>query len=128
MASLPSVVSWGRRFFLSGKKKARIQQPSHAAFKPAIELLESRLTPAFSNLSTIAQSLRQAEDALPQIPGLDASLAQMAPSRLSDVLGLNAYGNGANTWSQFDTSYPNPSVSFGFPPVPIDLALRFGSP
>jgi len=30
---------------------------------------------------------------------------------LSDVLGLNAYNNGANTWSQFDTSYPNPSVA-----------------
>ena len=111
MARMPRVLSWGRRILLGGKKKARIHQPSSPAFKPAIELLESRLTPAFSNLSTIAQSLRQAEDALPQIPGLDASLAQMAPSRLSDVLGLNAYNNGANTWSQFDTSYPNPSLS-----------------
>jgi len=111
MAHMPRVFSWGRRILLGGKKVARIHQPSSPAFKPAIELLERRLTPAFSNLSTIAQSLRQAEDALPQIPGLDASLGQMAPSRLSDVLGLNAYNNGTNTWSQFDTSYPNPSVA-----------------
>ena len=79
--------------------------------RPAIEILESRINPSFGNLSTIAQSLRQAEDALPLIPGLDSSLGQMAPSRLSDVLGLNAYNNGANTWSQFDTTYPNPSAS-----------------
>ena len=62
-----------------------------------LEFLESRITPSFANINTIAQSLRLAEDALPQVPGLDGSVGQMAPDRLSDLLGLNAYGNGAST-------------------------------
>ena len=101
-------------FPLLDLRRARQGVPSKAPSarrRPAIEILESRINPSFGNLSTIAQSLRQAEDALPRIPGLDSSLGQMAPSRLSDVLGLNAYNNGANTWSQFDTTYPNPSAS-----------------
>ena len=76
-----------------------------------LEFLESRITPSFANINTIAQSLRLAEDALPQVPGLDGSVGQMVPDRLSDLLGLNAYGNGASTWSQFDTTYPNPTVA-----------------
>ena len=81
-----------------------------------IEVLESRLNPAFANLSTIAQSMQLGENALPQVPGLDASVAQMLPSKLSDIVGLNAYGNGFSTsngngWSQFDTQYPTPTVS-----------------
>ena len=101
-------------FPLRGSERAGQGVPSkapRARRRPAIEILESRINPSFSNLSTIAQSLRQAENALPQIPGLDSSLGQMTPSRLSDVLGLNAYNNGANIWSQFDTTYPNPSAS-----------------
>ena len=78
---------------------------------PGIEVLESRLNPAFSSLSSIAQSLQLSENALPQVPGLDASVAQMLPSRLSDIVGLNAYGNGNTSWSQFDTQYPTPTVS-----------------
>jgi len=77
----------------------------------ALERLERRSMLAFSDMATIADSLRLAEDALPQIPGLDASMAQMLPARLSDILGLDAYGNGANTWSGFDTAYPSPSVA-----------------
>ncbi|MCY2937970.1 MAG: hypothetical protein NTV55_06395, partial [Planctomycetota bacterium] len=81
-----------------------------------IEVLERRLNPAFANLSTIAQSMQLGENALPQIPGLDASVGQMPGSRLSDIVGLNAYGNGFSTsngsgWSQFDTQYPTPTVS-----------------
>ena len=79
--------------------------------RPLLEILENRINPSFANLNTISQSLRLAEDALPQIPGLDASLGQMAPDRLSDLLGQNAYGNGASTWAQMDTLYPNPTVS-----------------
>jgi len=98
-----------RTRFLNRKGSSRAELPQKR-FQPAIEVLESRLNPSLANLSTIAQSLRQAEDALPQIPGLDASLGQMAPSRLSDLLGLNAYGNGANTWSQFDATFPSPTA------------------
>ena len=78
---------------------------------PRLEFLEGRINPSFANMDIIAQSLRLAEDALPQVPGLDASVGQMLPDRLSDLIGLNAYGNGANSWSQFDTLYPNPTVA-----------------
>jgi len=86
---------------------------------PGIEVLESRLNPAFSNLNTIAQSMQLGENALPQIPGLDASVGQMPGSRLSDIVGLNAYGNGFSSsngsgWSQFDTQYPTQNLISGF--------------
>ena len=66
---------------------------------------------AFSDMATIADSLRLAEDELPQVPGLDASPAQMLPARLSDILALDAYGNGQAQWSHFDSAYPTPTVA-----------------
>ena len=66
---------------------------------------------AFSGIATVADSLRLAEDALPQVPGLDVSLGQMLPVRLSDILGLDVEGNGQTTWSSFDTAYPYPTVA-----------------
>jgi hypothetical protein len=43
----------------------------------------------------------------------------MLPSKLSDIVGLNAYGNGFSTsngsgWSQFDTQYPTQNLISGF--------------
>jgi autotransporter-associated beta strand protein len=66
---------------------------------------------AFSGIATVADSLRLAEDSLPQVPGLDVSLGQMLPVRLSDILGLDVEGNGQTTWSGFDTAYPFPTVA-----------------
>ena len=66
---------------------------------------------AFSGITTVADSLRLAEDALPQVPGLDVSLGQMLPVRLSEILGLDVEGNGQTTWSSFDTAYPFPTVA-----------------
>jgi hypothetical protein len=66
---------------------------------------------AFSGIATVADSLRLAEDSLPQVPGLDVSLGQMLPARLSDILGLDVAGNGQTTWSGFDTAYPFPTVA-----------------
>ena len=99
------------RFFKSSKAYRGTTLPMQKPRLLGLEFLESRITPSFANINTIAQSLRLAEDALPQVPGLDGSVGQMAPDRLSDLLGLNAYGNGASTWSQFDTTYPNPTVA-----------------
>lgn len=76
-----------------------------------LERLERRSLLAFSDLATIADSLRLAEDSLPQVPGTDASLAQMLPARLSAILALDAYGNGQTTWSSFDTQFPSPTVA-----------------
>ena len=66
---------------------------------------------AFSGITTVADSLRLAEDSLPQVPGLDVSLGQMLPVRLSEILGLDVEGNGQTTWSSFDTAYPFPTVA-----------------
>ena len=66
---------------------------------------------AFSGISTVAESLRLAEDALPQVPGTDVSLGQMLPVRLSDILGLDVEGNGQTTWNGFDAAYPFPTVA-----------------
>lgn len=66
---------------------------------------------AFSGIDTIADSLRLAEEALPQVPGTEVSLGQMLPVRLSDMLGLDVEGNGQTTWSGFDTAYPYPDVA-----------------
>jgi hypothetical protein len=94
----------------SAKSAPPARKPSRHRGQLAIERLESRINPSFSNLTTVAQSLRQAENALPQVPGLDTSIGAMLPSRLSDVVGLNAYGSGASTWAGFDQQYPNPTV------------------
>jgi len=66
---------------------------------------------AFSGIATVAESLRLAEDSLPQVPGLDVSLGQMLPVRLSDILGLDVEGNGQTAWSGFDAAYPFPTVA-----------------
>ena len=113
MSSIHRFLAWGRGTFGNRKFAAKAIAPRSSGRKraiPAIELLESRINPSFGNLSTVAQSLRQAENALPQVPGLDTSIGAMLPSRLSDVVGLNAYGSGANTWAGFDQQYPNPTV------------------
>ena len=99
------------RFFKSSKTYRKTTLPLGSFLVPRLEFLEGRINPSFANIDIIAQSLRLAEDALPQVPGLDASVGQMLPDRLSDLIGLNAYGNGANSWSQFDTLYPNPTVA-----------------
>jgi len=99
------------RFFKSSKTYRKTPLPLGSFLVPRLEFLEGRINPSFANMDIIAQSLRLAEDALPQVPGLDASVGQMLPDRLSDLIGLNAYGNGASTWSQFDTLYPNPTVA-----------------
>ncbi len=81
------------------------------AFGPSlVSATESGLF-AFSGIATVADSLRLAEDDLPQVPGLDVSLGQMLPVRLSDILGLDVEGNGQTTWSSFDTAYPFPTVA-----------------
>ena len=85
------------RFFKSSKAYRGTTLPMQKTRLLGLEFLESRITPSFANINTIAQSLRLAEDALPQVPGLDGSVGQMVPDRLSDLLGLNAYGNGAST-------------------------------
>lgn len=80
------------------------------AFGPALVSATQSGELAFSDLATIADSLRLAEDDLPQVPGLDVSPAQMLPARLSDILALEVTGNGQTTWSEFDSTYPSPSV------------------
>ena len=98
------------RFFKSSKTHRGTSLPFGSFLVPRLELLESRVNPSFANMDIIAQSLREAEDALPQIPGLDSNLAQMVPNRLSDALALNNIDNGNTSWSQFDTTYPNPTT------------------
>ena len=99
------------RFFKSSKTHRKTSLPLGSFLVPRLEFLEGRINPSFANMDIIAQSLREAEDALPQIPGLDSNLAQMVPYRLSDALALNNIGNGNTSWSQFDTTYPNPTAS-----------------
>ena len=100
MGSFRTILGLDRFFGSRSAKRAgqvgeRLRRERKAVVQPALERLESRINLSFSNLNTIAQSMQLGEAALPQVPGLDASVAQMLPTSLSDIVGLNAYGNAS---------------------------------
>ena len=124
MGSFRTILGLDRFFGSRSAKRAgqvgeRLRRERKAVVQPALERLESRINLSFSNLNTIAQSMQLGEAVLPQVPGVDASVAQMLPTSLSDIVGLNAYGNGFSSsygsgWSQFDTQFPTENLISGF--------------